>query len=189
MKFQAVAVGCSAGGMQAVARLLAKIGPDFRLPLIVVQHVQRDQDGQLLRFYSACTRLAVQEAEEKELLRPGHVYLAPADYHLLLERDGTFSLSVAEKVNFCRPAIDVFFESAADAFGPALIGAVLTGANNDGALGLKRIQERGGLTLVQRPESAQFPAMPRAALRCMQADHVLTVEEMSSFLASLPDAS
>jgi len=185
MKRRAVAVGCSAGGMQAVAALLAQLGPDFRLPLIIVQHLHREQGDYLYRHYASCTRLIVREAEEREKILPGHVYVAPPDYHLLIERDETFSLSVEEKVNFCRPSIDVLFESAADVYGPALAGVVLTGANSDGALGLKRIKDCGGLALVQQPETAQFPEMPRCALRCAPADQALPVEELGRLLNTL----
>jgi two-component system chemotaxis response regulator CheB len=184
-KYRAVVAGCSAGGMQAVATLLAQLGTSFRLPLIIVQHLHREQGEYLFRFYSSSTHLKVQEAAEREKILPGNVYVAPPDYHLLIEYDETFSLSVEEKVNFCRPSIDVLFESAADVYGPALAGVVLTGANSDGALGLKRIKDCGGLTLVQRPETAQFPEMPRSALLCVHADQVLTTEEIGRFLMTL----
>ncbi len=185
MKRRAVALGCSAGGMQAVAALLAQLDRSFRLPLIIVQHLHREQGDYLFRFYSGSTHLKVQEAAEKEKILPGHVYVAPPDYHLLIERDETFSLSVEEKVNFCRPSIDVLFESAADVYGPALAGVVLTGANSDGALGLKRIKDCGGLALVQQPDTAQFPEMPRCAQLCAPADQALPVEELGRLLNTL----
>ncbi len=182
---RAVVLGCSAGGMDAAAALLDQLGPEFQLPLIAVQHRQSGHDDALAHFYSSHTHLTVSEAVEKERILAGHLYLAPPDYHLLIEQDETFSLSVEEKVNYCRPAIDVLFESAADVYGFSLIGIILSGANRDGALGLKRVKERGGLALIQTPETAQFPEMPRSALRAVQPDHVLSPADMGRFLTKL----
>lgn len=182
---RAVVLGCSAGGMDAAAVLLGQLGPEFRLPLIVVQHRQAGQDEALAHFYSSHTHLAVSEAGEKEKIQANHLYLAPPDYHLLIEQDESFSLSVEEKVNYCRPSIDVLFESAADVYGFNLAGIILSGANKDGAQGLKRIKEQGGLTLVQRPETAQFSEMPHSAVRAVQPDHVLNPADMGRLLTKL----
>lgn len=185
MSCRAAVIGCSAGGMQAAAAVLSQLGPDVRLAVIIVQHLHKEQGGELLRFYARHTPLPVEEAAEKERVLPGRVCVAPPDYHLLIERDETFSLSADEKVNWSRPSIDVLFESAADAYGPALAGVILSGANSDGAQGLKRIKECGGIAIVQEPASAQFPEMPRSALRCAAADHVLPPEEIGRLLARL----
>ncbi|CAK8717960.1 CheB methylesterase [Candidatus Electronema halotolerans] len=182
---RAVVLGCSAGGMDAAAALLGQLGPKFRLPLIIVQHRQAGHDEALAHFYSSHTHLAVTEAGEKEKIQKNHLYLAPPDYHLLIEQDETFSLSVEEKVNYCRPSIDVLFESAADVYGFGLAGIILSGANRDGAQGLKRIKEQGGLALVQTPETAQFAEMPHSALRAVQPDHVLSPADMGRLLTKL----
>ena len=185
MRCRAVVVGCSAGGMDAAAALLAQLGPEFHLPLIVVQHRQAGHDQALTHFYSSHTHLAVTEAGEKEKIQANHLYLAPPGYHLLIEQNETFSLSVEEKVNYCRPSIDVLFESAADVYGSSLAGVILSGANRDGAQGLKRIKEQGGLALVQLPETAQFAEMPQSALRAIQPDHVLNPADMGRLLTTL----
>jgi two-component system, chemotaxis family, protein-glutamate methylesterase/glutaminase len=138
--------------------------------------------AQVLGLHSA---LVVKEAEDKEPLMPCTVYLAPPNYHLLLEEQGHFSLSADDPVLYSRPAIDVLFDSAADAFGPALVGLLLTGASEDGARGLARIQRAGGLTLVQSPKTAAVPVMPEAALRLFSPDHVLPLDEIGPFLTRL----
>lgn len=185
MNCRAAVIGCSAGGMQAAAAVLSQLGQDVHLAVVIVQHLHKDQGEELLRFYARHTRLPVEEAVEKERALPGRVYVAPPDYHLLIERDETFSLSVDEKVNWSRPSIDVLFESAADVYGPALAGIILSGANSDGAQGLRRIKECGGIAVVQDPATAQFPEMPRSALRCTAADHVLPPEEIGRRLARM----
>jgi two-component system, chemotaxis family, protein-glutamate methylesterase/glutaminase len=182
LSYRAVVMGCSAGGMQAVAGILQHLPSTYRLPLLLVQHLHKEQGEYMLRFYSRATHLTVQEAQEKEKICPGHLYLAPPDYHLLVEQDETFSLSVEEKVNYSRPSIDVLFESAADVYGPELIALILSGANNDGALGLKRIKEQGGLILVQDPSTAQFPEMPKSVLRCTSVDHVGDIETLAAII-------
>ena len=184
MSYKAIVIGTSAGGIEASVHILGKLPARFSLPIILVQHLHKDQDNALVRFYSECTPLKVEEAEEKESVLPGHVYVAPPDYHLLLERDETFSLSVDEKVNYSRPSIDVLFESAADVYGCRLIGVLMTGANHDGARGLRRIKEYGGLTVVEDPATAKFPEMPKSALACTQVDHVLPLNELGDFLLS-----
>ena len=130
-------------------------------------------------------QLRVKEAEDKEPIAPRTLYLASPNYHLLIERRRCFSLSVDAQVHFSRPAIDVLFETAADAYGPALLGVLLTGANEDGAHGLARIKAAGGTVLVQAPETALARAMPEAALRLTPVDHVLTPTEIGAFLSEL----
>jgi two-component system chemotaxis response regulator CheB len=185
-RYRAVVLGCSAGGMDAMAALLAQLSPGFNLPLILVQHRKSGQDEALVHFYSKYTSLTVAEALEREKIQTKYLYLAPPEYHLLIEQEETFSLSVDEKVNYCRPSIDVLFESAADVYGSRLIGIILSGANSDGAKGLRRIKELGGLALVQRPETAQFPEMPQRALGIMRPDQVLSAIELGNFLTKLP---
>ncbi|XOF32847.1 MAG: chemotaxis protein CheB [Candidatus Electrothrix sp. YB6] len=186
MQYRAVVVGASAGGIEVFTAILAQLPAQFSLPIILVQHLRKDQEDSLIRLYGSRSLLDVQEAEEKEKIIPGRVYVAPPDYHLLIERDETFSLSADDKVNYSRPSIDVLFESAADVYGPALVGVLLTGANHDGACGLQRIREHGGLIVVQDPATARFPEMPATALARTEVDHVLAPENLGKFLAGLP---
>ncbi|RWX45812.1 two-component system, chemotaxis family, response regulator CheB [Candidatus Electrothrix aarhusensis] len=187
MKYRAIVVGASAGGVEAFVHIFSKLPALFSLPIIFVQHLHKDQENTLAQFYNDRALLKVEEAEEKERILPGHIYIAPPDYHLLIERDETFSLSVDEKVNYSRPSIDVLFESAAEVYGAELVGVLLTGANHDGSCGLQKIKEHGGLTLVEDPTTAKFPEMPRSALACTDVDYILPLEELGEFLLTLAD--
>jgi two-component system chemotaxis response regulator CheB len=189
MRRQAVVVGVSAGGLDALKELLAAIPAGFGLAVVIVQHLHPRQDRFFIEFLSQSCPVPVREAEEKEAVTPGVVYFAPPNYHLLIESDKTFSLSIDEKVNFSRPSIDVLFESAAEAYGPDLVGVILTGASRDGAAGLRKIKERGGMAIVQDPATAQFPAMPLAALAETEVDHVLSLERIGQFLARMQPSS
>jgi two-component system chemotaxis response regulator CheB len=178
-------VGVSAGGLEALHLLIPSLPSDFPCPVLIVQHRASDSDDYLARSLNQSSAVTVKEAEEKERVREGVVYLAPADYHLLIERDGTLSLSVAPAVNFSRPSIDVLFESAAMAWADRLIGIVLTGANHDGAHGLEIIRRRGGTVIVQDPEDAEHDTMPRAALEAVAADHVPRLRDVAPLLSTL----
>ncbi len=186
---RAVVVGVSAGGLDALKVLLPSIPGDFILPVVIVQHIHPQQDRFFIEYLSRSCLRPVREAEEKEAVAPGVIYFAPANYHLLIEPDRTFSLSIDRKVNFSRPSIDVLFESAAEAYGSGLIGVLLTGASTDGAMGLRRIKERGGMAIVQDPSTAEFPAMPLAAINETQVDCVLSIPQMGRFLAKIGGAS
>jgi two-component system chemotaxis response regulator CheB len=164
-RFAAAVIGGSAGGISAVTTILTALPSSFPLPVVVVLHQSADQPSCWLEYLGRQARLPVTEAEDKMPVTAGTVYCAPPGYHLLMERDRTLALSVDDKVNFARPSIDLLFTSAADAYGPALIGIVLTGANNDGARGLAEIAACGGLAMVQSPRTAEWPAMPAAALQ------------------------
>jgi two-component system chemotaxis response regulator CheB len=189
MPREAVVLGVSAGGLEALRTLLPVLPPSFPLPLAIVQHLGSHSDGFLAEFLDRLSRIRVKEAEDKEPFRPGAAYLAPPGHHLLVERDRSLALSVDARVNHSCPSVDVLFESAAEAFGPALIGIVLTGANGDGAEGLKTIRARGGLAIVQDPRDAQSPAMPRAALAAAGADHVLPLDQIAPLLVRLAAGS
>jgi two-component system chemotaxis response regulator CheB len=186
--YQAVVGGVSAGGMDALKLLLGLIQSDFSPAMVIVQHLHPEQDDFLVEHLGHACRLPVKEAEEKEVVRGGTVYLAPANYHLLIEMDKTFSLCSGEKVNFSRPSIDVLFETAAEAYGAHLIGIILTGANKDGAAGLRRIKESGGLAIVQDPATAEYPAMPLAALEETHVDHVMDIDRIGRLLCELGSA-
>jgi len=185
MKYKAVVIGVSAGGMAALIKLLSMLPSDFSLPLVIVQHLHPEQGHFYVEYLNQKIELTAKEADEKEIVRPGYIYFAPPDYHLLIEEDGTFSLSADEKVNYSRPSIDVLFESAVDTYGSHLIGIVLTGANNDGAYGLSLIRENRGLTIVQDPAEAESPFMPLAAISLTKPDHILSLEEIGKLLADL----
>ncbi len=184
-RHRAVVIGLSAGGLNALHVLLPLIPMDFPLPLVVVQHVHPQQDRSFFESAGGLCLLPVREAEEKEPVVRGAVYFAPANYHLMIELDRSFSLSIDEKVNYSRPSIDVLFESAADVYGPGLIGIILTGASRDGAAGLRRIKENGGFTIVQDPVTAEFPVMPSAALDETEVDCVMNIQEIGRFLAGI----
>jgi two-component system chemotaxis response regulator CheB len=182
LKYQVVVIGASAGGMTALTELLSTFPATYSLPVIVVQHLHPLQDTCFIEHLDYKCALRIKEAGEKAPIEAGHAYFAPPNYHLLIEDDRTFSLSVDEKVNYARPAIDVLFESAADVYGSGVIGVILTGANDDGAQGLRLVRERGGLTIVQDPETAESPLMPQAAIAATQVDYILALPEIASLL-------
>lgn len=159
----------------------------YPLPIVVVQHRSKDQRNLLEEILQSKSKIIIKQADEKEPMRAGHVYIAPPDYHLLVERDRTFSLSADEQVRYSRPSIDVLFESAAVVFGPALVGIVLTGANSDGAYGIEMIDRYGGLTIAQDPQEADFPFMPKASIETTSVKHVWKLSDIKSFLLKIMD--
>jgi len=181
-RFEAVVIGASAGGLDALSQVLPELPADYALPVMVVMHLPADRNSLLAELLAAKCKVGVREAEDKEPLSAGMVYFAPPDYHLLVESDGRLSLSSDEPVHHSRPAIDVLFESAAEVYGAALIGVVLTGANEDGAAGLRSIEDRGGLALVQEPATAQALEMPRAALQACATARALSLREIATML-------
>lgn len=183
--FEAAVLGVSAGGMHALKTILSALPATFSLAIAIVQHTSAQSDGFLAEHLNRCSMIRVKEAEDKEILSRGTAYLAPAGYHLLIEPDKSFSLSVDDKVNFSRPSIDLLFESAAEAFGEALIGVVLTGANADGALGLKAVKRHGGLAVVQNPATAEASRMPKAAIDATSVDHIVDLERIALLLRRL----
>jgi two-component system, chemotaxis family, protein-glutamate methylesterase/glutaminase len=183
--YEIIVVGTSWGGLSALRQLIAGLPKSFGLPLVVVQHRHRQSDHLLTTLLQDRTPLDVCEVEDKSSIVAGHVYVAPADYHLLIER-GYFSLSTDDPVRFSRPSIDVTFQSAADTYAARSVGVVLTGANADGSMGLKRIFDRGGLAIVQLPATAESPAMPAAAIENVPQAHVMTIAEIAATLAALP---
>ena len=178
-------IGGSAGSLQVVLSLLAAIGEDFPMPVLIVLHRNGGFESSLEDIFSSRTRLPIREVEEKDPLRAGTIYLCPADYHVLLEKDHSFSLDYSERVHFSRPSIDVTFRSAADVFGPGLIGLLLSGGNADGAEGMQYVQERGGLTVVQDPSTADVPYMPQQAINRMKVDFIVPTDEIPRFVRQL----
>lgn len=186
--YELIVIGCSLGGMHALQTIIGALPKDFCIPIVVAQHRHKNSNDGLPAYFRRSTQFNVVDAEDKQWIKPGHVYLAPADYHLLVER-GEMHLSVDEAVRHSRPSIDVLFESAADAYGAQLIGVVLTGSNEDGARGAKRIKERGGLVVVQDPATAEAPVMPAAVAAMVDVDRILPLESIASFLADVCPAA
>lgn len=184
MRVRIVVVGASLGGWKALERVLSELPAGYSLPLAIVLHRNRSQAGPLDAQLQEHCALPVREAEDKDPIQAGHVFLAPADYHLLVDGDH-FALSLDPPVCFARPSIDVLFESAAAAMGPGVLGALLTGSNEDGAKGLARIKACGGMALVEDPASAECGIMPAAALAATAVDGVLPIAELAARLARL----
>lgn len=184
MGFEIVVIGASYGGLSALQVLLSELAPNFPLPVVIVQHRKKDGDDGLYEYMRKRSPLPLIEPDDKEKVEPGRVYLAPRDYHLLIE-ESIFALSTESPVAYARPSIDVLFESAADVYHERVIGVILTGANRDGANGLAKIKALGGLAVVQEPESAESRAMPDAAISATKVDRILPLAGIAPFLNEL----
>lgn len=184
-RVEAVVVGASAGGVEALLSIFGELPRGFELPIIVVLHLPDERRSQLAEVFAKRVALPVKEAEDKESLTPGTLYFAAPGYHLSVEQDRSLSLSLEARLHYSRPAIDYLFESAADAYGPRLAAVLLTGANQDGARGLAQVKRRGGLTVVQDPQEAQVATMPDAALALHQPDYILPLRGISRLLVEL----
>lgn len=188
---QAIVIGASAGGVGALSALLPQLDPRARYSALVVLHLRRERDSLLPQLFARQCAMTVREAEDKDPVRPGHIYFAPPDYHLLVEGGEAsggawLALSVDEPEHFSRPSIDVLFESAAECWRERVVGILLSGANEDGAMGLACIARAGGVTIVQDPAEAEVPRMPAAALEaCPGIDHVLPVATIGRLLRDL----
>ena len=183
--YDIIVVGTSWGGLAALRRIIGGLPETFEIPVAVVQHRHRDSEALLARFLQEQTQLRVCEVEDKQPVEQGRVFVAPANYHMLVEQ-GHFSLSTEAPVRYSRPSIDVALTSAADAYGHRAVGIVLTGSNADGAEGLRRIADAGGMAIVQDPHTAEAPAMPRAALTRVPTARVFELERIAKLLATLP---
>ncbi|MGZ8290673.1 MAG: chemotaxis protein CheB [Telluria sp.] len=181
----AVIIAGSAGGVDALLRLLPLLPAGYPLPVVAMLHLPDNRESRLAELFGARMNLPAREAADKEEMAPGTVYFAGPGYHLSIEKDFRFSLSCEPPVHFARPAIDVLMESAAEAYGPRLAAVLLTGANHDGADGMKLIKERGGLTMVQDPAEAQVATMPEMAIKKQAPDLILTLSEIGELLLLL----
>ncbi|MBS1960695.1 MAG: chemotaxis protein CheB [Bdellovibrionales bacterium] len=181
-RFDLIAIGCSAGGFDLLNDLLPRLPADFPAAIAVVIHIAPASRNGIVEVLAPKCRLPLKEAEDKELVRPATIYFAPPGYHLLVEPDRRFTLSVDEPVNYSRPSIDVLFESAAIAYRERLLGILLSGANSDGAAGLQSIRNLKGKIFVQDPKEATHPEMPRAALDLGPADAVVSLEDLYRFV-------
>jgi len=184
-KIEALVIGASAGGVDALVELLPALAPDSGLATVCILHLPGDRESRLAELFGARLALPVREAVDKAPVEPGTVYFAGSGYHLSIEQDRVFSISCEPPVHYARPAIDLLMESAADAYGAALAGILLTGANTDGAEGMQRIRQRGGLTIVQDPAGAQASAMPAGAIRLCAPHLVLPLAAIRALLPQL----
>jgi two-component system, chemotaxis family, protein-glutamate methylesterase/glutaminase len=184
-RIEAVVIGASAGGVDALVELLPALPVSPKLAAVCILHVPSDRESRLAELFDARLGLPVREATDKASVEPGTLYFAGAGYHLSIETDRVFSLSCEPPVRYARPAIDVLMESAADAYGPALAGILLTGANADGAEGMQRIRQRGGLTIVQDPIEAQAATMPEKAISLCAPHLVLPLADIRALLPLL----
>jgi len=184
-RIEAVVIGASAGGFDALLAILKGLPAGFAMPIVVVLHLPESHESRLAELFGYRLALRAREARDKETLEPGVLYFAPSGYHLSIETDRSFSLSCEERISYARPSIDVLFASAADAYGKSLAAVLLTGANYDGANGLAGIRIAGGLTIVQDPATAEVATMPEAAIRRMTPDLILPLAEIHSLLRRL----
>jgi two-component system, chemotaxis family, protein-glutamate methylesterase/glutaminase len=185
---EAIVIGASAGALEALSVILPSLPADYSLPIVVVVHVPPDKKSILAEIFQAKCHIRVREAEDKEPISGGTAYFAPPDYHLLVETNRNLSLSDDEPVLYSRPSLDVLFDSAADAYGPSLIAIVLTGANQDGAKGLKAVVEAGGKAIVQSPTGAYASAMPEAAIAQCPDARIMTLKEITAYLQDVGKA-
>lgn len=182
---EAIVVGASAGGVEALLSIFGDLPQGFGVPIIAVLHLPDERRSQLAEVFDRRISMPVLEARDKELIKPGTLYFAGPGYHLSVEHDHSLSLSQEDRVHHSRPAIDFLFASAADTYGCSLLAILLTGANQDGARGLAHVKQQGGTTVVQDPTEARVAVMPRAALALQTPDHILSLSQIGSLLASL----
>lgn len=182
---QLIVIGGSAGSLEVILKLIPALHVHLPVAIIIVTHRKPSNDEILVELLNARSEWPVKEAEEKEPVEANIIYIAPTDYHLLLEKDHTFSLDVSEKVNYSRPSIDITFESAAEVYGPSLLGILLSGANADGVDGMKSIKSHGGTCLVQDPDTADVDYMPRQAVEQVKVDKVLPADQMAGYINNL----
>lgn len=186
--YRVIIIGASAGGGEALGKIFSKLSADYAVPILIVQHLHPDGGDGFAQSLARKMRLSVISPCDKQKIKRGNIYVAPANYHMLLERSGHIALSTDQKVKWSRPSIDVLFESAAHAWDERVIAILLTGSNDDGAEGMRTVRACGGLTVAQKPSTAEHPVMPQAAIDAGAAEKVLTLDEISGFLADLkPD--
>lgn len=182
MDYKAIVIGASAGGMEALKTILSKLPANFSIPILVVQHLKSGVNSNVKKYFQKYCKIEIVEAQSCMKIENSKAYFAPPDYHMLVEKNNTLSLSIEEKVNFSRPSIDVLFETAADAYGSELIGIILTGASSDGSNGLFAIKKRGGLCIVQNPKTAFMEVMPTEAIKKVNVEYILSLDEIANSL-------
>ena len=185
MKIEAIVIGSSAGGFYALRTLFSGLKKDFAIPILIVQHLSPHKESVMASILNQLTAINVKEADDKDLIKKSFAYIAPPNFHMLVESDRTISLNVEEKVCFSRPSIDVLFETASFVYGEHLLGVLLTGANADGAFGMKFIKKHGGITIAQNPETAEASEMPQAAIDLGVVDYIFDLERIIDYLNGL----
>ena len=178
-------MGLSAGGIDALEIILPILKKGCNLAYIIVLHRGKNHDDFFIKHMNSMSKIEVKEAQDKMVIKSEEIYFAPPGYHLLVEQNKTLSLSVDPRVNFSRPSIDVLFETAAEAYQKNLIGVIMTGAGSDGAKGLEKIKQTGGLCIVQDPKNASTPFMPKNAIKAVKADHIMSLYEIGKFLGGM----
>jgi two-component system, chemotaxis family, protein-glutamate methylesterase/glutaminase len=181
-----IIIGGSAGSLEVLLQIIPKLTNIKPFALVLVLHRKSSEDNTLEELMALKTTLPVKPVEDKTPLIPGSIYIAPADYHLLFEKDCTFALDISEKIHYSRPSIDVAFESAAEVFGKTLVAILLSGANADGTQGLKAVKNYGGVTIVQNPVTAEMPFMPQSAIDSGLADKILDINQITTYIQALP---
>jgi len=184
-KYECVIIGGSAGSFTTISQILEKLNNSFKLPIIIVQHIQNDTDYFFIEHYRNVCKRDVVLVDNMADIKEGGIYIAPANYHLLVENKRLLVLSSDEKVRYSRPSIDVLFESASEVFTDSLISIILTGANNDGSYGSECVRKHGGLTIAQDPKEAKFDDMPKGAIETGSIDKVLTINQIIEFLNNI----
>lgn len=184
-QYKAIVIGGSAGSFQGISKILSNLPKDFELPIIMCLHRLKHVRNGFVEALNIKSIISLDEPNDKETIKKGKIYLAPANYHLCVELGNTFSLSTEDMVNNSRPSIDITLETAAYNYKNRLIGILLSGANRDGALGMKKIKDRGGLTIVQDPAECMIDTMPAAALKMTKIDHVMTIQQIIVFMTEL----
>lgn len=177
-----IVIGGSAGSLEVLLKVLGQLDNIPGIAIVIVVHRKSADDNRLEELFRMKTRLPIKEIQDKTLMKSGRVHIAPADYHLLFEADGSFALDVSEKVNFSRPSIDIAFESAAMLLKKNLTAVLLSGANSDGTNGLLKVRENNGTIIIQSPETAEMPYMPSFALQHLDADHIFSPDQMATFM-------
>lgn len=185
MNYKAVIIGGSAGSFQVVTRILNSLPPSFPVPVLLCLHRLKHVRSGFVEALSLKSAIPVEEPFDKDVLRPGRAYLAPANYHMYIELANRIALSGEETVNHSRPSIDLSFITAANAYRDKLIGIILSGANKDGAMGLKKVHDLGGVTLVQDPEECEVKTMTQSALQLTRVDYVYSTDQIISYLKKL----
>jgi len=185
MKYKVIVIGGSAGSLNAIIKILEEINNDIKIPIVILFHLSNEHESKLPKLLSKHISSIIKEAEDKEEIKENVIYVAPAMYHLQIEDNLKFSLLCSEKVNYSRPSIDILFETAAESYDGELLGILLTGANSDGAKGLKRIEELGGYVMVQDPSTAYSDIMPKAAIKILKNPEIMKLEVIGKKLNKL----
>lgn len=181
-KYEIVVIGCSAGGLGALEKILSSLDRKLEIPIAIVQHMSPDSGDSVLKLLDRYSKIDVCEPLDKDLIVGPRIYLAPAGYHLMVESDKSFSINMGPKENYSRPSIDVLFDTAAEVYQEKVLGIILTGANRDGTRGIKAIKEFGGTTIAQDPKEAQIATMPKSAIDSGCVDYILNLNEIGRFI-------